>query len=83
VRRVKRKKRKTTTKRIVWLCLANGLAWVWCSYLLAALGREAIAEELSRAAVTELVAVVLVYCLKALLEKKEEFGNVGKDEEHE
>lgn len=58
----------TTTKRIVYLCLFNGVAWVWCSYVLAWLGREEIAESLSKAAVTEIVGVVLVYCAKALFE---------------
>ena len=42
--------KKTTTKRIVWLCLVNGIAWVWCSYLLAYLGRSEIAQSLSQVA---------------------------------
>ena len=69
----------TTTKRIVWVCLGNGIAWVWCSYLLAYLGREEIAESLSKAAVTEIIGVVLVYAIKALLEKRQGFGAVGID----
>ena len=60
--------RGTTTKHLVWLCLGNGIAWVWCSYLLAWLGREEIAESLSKAAVTEIVGVVLVYAAKSLFE---------------
>ena len=66
--------KKTTTKRIVWLCLGNGIAWVWCSYILAALGRAEIAESLSRAAVTEIVGVVLAYCAKALAENWNKHG---------
>ena len=31
--------RTETMKATVWLCLCNGCAWVWCSYLLAYLGR--------------------------------------------
>lgn len=58
----------TTTKRIVWLCLLNGIAWVWCSYVLALLGKSAIAESLSQSAVTEIVGVVLIYCVKSLFE---------------
>lgn len=57
-----------TTKKIVWACLINGFAWVWCSYLLAYLGREQIAESLSQVAITEIIGVVLVYCLKSLFE---------------
>lgn len=69
--------RKTTMKRVVWVCLANGIAWVWCSYGLAYLGREEIAESLSQTAVAEIIGVVLVYALKALLEKRKDFGAVG------
>lgn len=79
-KRTKQKKRRnalTTTKRVVWACLVNGICWVWCSYILAYLGRGEIAETLSRTAVTEIVAVVLVYCTKALFEKQPRFGSVG------
>lgn len=58
----------TTTKLVVWICLINGIAWVWCSYLLAWLGRGEIAESLSKVALTEIVAVVLVYAMKSLVE---------------
>lgn len=70
--------KSTTTKRVVWFCLINGVGWVWCSYLLAYLGRSEIAESLSKVAVTEIIGVVLVYCLKSLFEKKDSFGAVGK-----
>ena len=53
--------KKETAKRVVWICLSNGIAWVWCSYLLALLGREEIAESLSKVAITEIIGVVLVY----------------------
>lgn len=23
-----------TAKRVIWACLLNGIAWVWCSYIL-------------------------------------------------
>ncbi len=60
--------KETTSKRVVWFCLGNGVAWVWCSYLLAYLGRAAIAESLSKVAITEIISVVLVYCVKSLFE---------------
>jgi hypothetical protein len=60
--------KRPTTKAIVWLCLGNGIAWVWCSYLLAWCGRAEIAESLSKVAITELIGVVLIYCLKSLFE---------------
>ncbi|MBR4929343.1 MAG: hypothetical protein IKZ00_00920 [Bacteroidaceae bacterium] len=55
-------------KQLVAFCTINGVAWVWCSYILAYLGRTQIAEDLSKIAVTEIVAVVLVYALKSLFE---------------
>ena len=60
--------KKTTTKRVVWACLINGILWVWTSYILAYLGRADIAESLSKAAITEIIGVVLIYCLKSLFE---------------
>lgn len=62
------KKKATTMKVIVWVCLLNGLAWVWCSYILAWMGREQIAESLSQVALTEIIGVVLVYSIKAAVE---------------
>lgn len=62
------RKSPTTTKRVVWFCLGNGVAWVWCSYILAYLGRAEIAESLSKVALTEIVAVVLTYSIKSLFE---------------
>lgn len=70
-----REKRGTTTKRIVWLCLLNGTAWVWCSYVLAYLGRTEIAESLSKTAVTEIIGVVLVYALKSLAENLSRYNS--------
>ena len=61
-------KKSTTTKLVVWFCLGNGVLWVWCSYILAYLGRGEIAESLSKVAITEIIGVVLVYCLKSLTE---------------
>lgn len=61
-------KKLTTMKIIVWFCLLNGIAWVWCSYILAWMGKEQIAESLSQVALTEIIAVVLVYAAKSVFE---------------
>ncbi len=63
-----KEKKRTTMKLIVWFCLLNGIAWVWCSYILAALGKEQIAESLSQVALTEIIGVVLVYAVKSIFE---------------
>ena len=90
MKRLKKKKKLCTTKNVMWLCLINGLFWVWCSYALAFIGMlkedytgASIAESLSSAAITEIIGVVLVYCLKSLLEKRKDFGEVGKDVNHD
>lgn len=57
-----------TMKKVVWISLVNGFAWVWCSYILAALDKTQIAESLSQVAVTEIIGVVLAYALKSVLE---------------
>lgn len=70
-----KKKRIETSKLIVWVCLVNGFLWVWCSYLLAWFGREQIAENLSQVAVTEIIGVVLVHCLKTVVENLSKNNN--------
>lgn len=62
------KLKSETAKRVVWVCLINGFAWVWCSYILAYLDRVQIAESLSQIAVTEIIGVVLAYCIKSTIE---------------
>ena len=57
-----------TMKRVIWACLVNGFAWVWCSYILAYLDKVQIAESLSQVAVTEIIGVVLAYAIKSAVE---------------
>lgn len=57
-------KKRTNTERIVWACLLHGFLWVDCSYILAWFRRTDIAEGLSKAAVTEIIGVVLIYAIK-------------------
>lgn len=57
-----------TMKLVVWACVANGFAWVWCSYVLAALDKPQIAEELSKVALIEIIAPVAVYAVKSAIE---------------
>ena len=57
--------RMETTKVVIWVCLLMGFAWVWCSYYLAYTDHEQIAESLSQVAVTEIIGVVLAYCIKS------------------
>lgn len=64
----KTKTKTETMKKVVWICLINGFAWVWCSYILAYLDKMQIAESLSQVAVTEIIGVVLAYAIKSTVE---------------
>ncbi len=56
------------SKRIVYLLMINSVIWVYLSYLLAFLGREQIAENLSEKIVIQIIGVTLIYCVKSLFE---------------
>ena len=66
--RKQEKKKPETMKRVIWVCVINGFAWVWCSYILAYLDKPQIAESLSQVAVTEIIGVVLAYAIKSAVE---------------
>ncbi len=61
------------TKLAVAVVLINACAWVWCSYILAYLGRFEIAESLSQTAVTAIIGTFVTYAVKSL------FENVNKN----
>ena len=76
------------TKRIVTLVLLNSIVWIYCSYILAYLGRVEIAESLSGKVVTTIIATIITYATKSLAEKvlptdikKFKKPNGGKDDE--
>lgn len=65
---VPQKPKMETSKKVMWICLIMGFLWVWCSYVLAWMDRVQIAESLSATAVTEIIGVVLAYCIKSAVE---------------
>ena len=74
IRAESHKRKQETTKKMIWVCLINGFAWVWCSYILAALDKPQIAESLSQVAVTEIIGVVLAYALKSAVENLSKYN---------
>ena len=56
------------SKLIVGWLLINGTIWTYLSYVLAYLGKSAIAETLSKTVVVEILGVMIVYSLKAGVE---------------
>ena len=72
---------ETNTQRLVWWYTINSTIWIYSSYILALIGRDDIAESLSKVIVTEIIAVILGYMLKALIEnvfKHNEYRGVTK-----
>ena len=65
-------------KRLVDFLVLNGVAWVWCSYLLAYLGREQIAESLSNKSVDSVIAVAFAYAIKSLCENTLKYNDFSK-----
>lgn len=77
---------ESNTKMLVWWFSIHSTIWVYASYILAFLGRDDIAESLSRVIVTEIIAVILGYMLKAVVEnifKNNVFKGMGKRDEKE
>lgn len=62
------------TKIAVMLILINACGWVWCSYILAYLGRFEIAESLSQTAVTAILGAFISYAVKSAVENVNKHG---------
>ena len=64
----------TFTKLAVAVIIVNACAWVWCSYILAYLGRYEIAETLSQTALTAILGTFISYAVKSTVENVNKFG---------
>jgi hypothetical protein len=64
---IKNRKPNFSKLVVLWLIL-NGTAWTWCSYYLAYLGKDEIAETLSKTVVVEILGAFGIYACKALFE---------------
>ncbi len=64
----------TFTKLAVLVIIVNAIAWVWCSYGLAYLGRYEIAESLSQTAIDVILGVFIAYAVKSGVENVNKHG---------
>ena len=64
----------TFTKLAVAVIILNACAWVWCSYVLAYLGRYEIAESLSQTALTAILGTFISYAVKSTVENVNKNG---------
>ena len=58
----------TTSKQLIWFYAINGVAWIWCSYILAFLGKEQIAEALSSTVCEVIVGTSITYLVTSTVE---------------
>ena len=58
----------TTSKQIMWILIINSILWIWCSYLLAFLGHDQIAEALSSNVCTVIIGQIIGYFIKSTIE---------------
>ena len=78
-----RSDKRTFTKQTVRFLLIVAIIDLQLSYVLAFLGRVEIAETLSITVVTEIIAVMLGYYLKAFSETREEKRMAFKEKQQE
>lgn len=64
----------TFTKIAVAVIIINACGWVWCSYILAYLGRYEIAESLSQTALTAILGTFISYAVKSVVENVNKNG---------
>lgn len=72
---------ETTTKQLVWWLVVHSTVWIYATYILAFLGREDIAESLSKVIATEIIGTMMLYIVSKTVEnvfKHNEFVSVKK-----
>lgn len=61
-------------KRMLNFILRNAMGMMWCSYILAWFGRDAIAESLSNTITTSVVAITIPYFITKTIENISKYG---------
>lgn len=69
------KTKATTAKILIWVITTNGLAMMWCSYILAWFDRVAIAETLSSTVTEVIVGTTLGYLITKTIENVSKYGS--------
>lgn len=66
----------TTSKQLVWVYTINGIAWIWCSYILAFMGRDQIAESLSSNVCSVVIGQIGFYLVTKTVENIFKYNNI-------
>lgn len=58
----------TTSKQLVWIFSLNAIIWIYCSYVLAFMGKEQIAESLSSNVCSVIIGELCLYLVTSTVE---------------
>lgn len=67
---------QTTSKQLLWLFSINGVLWIWCSYILAFMGRDQIAESLSSNVCTIVIGQMGFYLVTKTVENVFQYNDI-------
>lgn len=71
------RKLMSTSKKIIWILTVNGILWIWCSYILAFMGKDQIAESLSSNICTVIIGQTLGYLITKTVENIFKYNDIG------
>lgn len=66
----------STSKQLVWVYTLNGIAWIWCSYILAFMDKFQIAETLSGNVCTVVIGQIGFYLVTKTFENVFKYNDV-------
>lgn len=66
----------TTSKQLIWIFSINGIAWIWCSYILAFMGKDQIAEALSGNVCTVIIGQMGCYLITKTVENVFQYNDI-------
>ena len=66
----------TTTKQLIWFYTINGTAMIWCSYVLAFMGKDQIAEALSSNVCTVVIGQIGFYLVSKTVENVFQYNEI-------
>ena len=67
----------TTSKLLIWVFAINAVLWIWCSYVLAFIGKDDIAESLSSNVCTVIIGQLAFYLVSKTVENVFKYNNFG------
>lgn len=67
----------STSKQLLWVLITNAILWIWCSYILAFMGRDQIAEALSTNVCSVILGQIAAYFISKTIENVFKFNNIG------